>query len=180
MDVKKYTLTSVKKVLWCGRNTVHRIQALRSFTCNNWEINEGDLGGFIEWEGNLSHDGNAWVHGNAVVCDNARVHGDAYVCGHAEVCDDAWVYGTSLVSDYGKVYSDAEIHGHVIVSKPIIYVGGLGFGPAVVTDKHLIIGPEIHTIEQWKEDYISICDSHKQLDWIPQIKAILDLAEERL
>lgn len=32
---------------------------------------KGEIGGFIEDEKNLSHDGNAWVAGNARVTDNA-------------------------------------------------------------------------------------------------------------
>jgi hypothetical protein len=53
--------------------TLRRVRALRSFG----NIEEGELGGFIEKEENLSHRGNAWVYGNARVSGNARVLGDA-------------------------------------------------------------------------------------------------------
>lgn len=49
----------------------------------------GDLGGYIEKEGNLSQDGNAWVYGNA------EVYGNAWVYGDAEVYGDARVYGNA-------------------------------------------------------------------------------------
>ena len=44
-----------------------RIKALIEFG----NVKAGELGGFVEKEENLSHDGNAWVCGNAVVCGNA-------------------------------------------------------------------------------------------------------------
>ena len=41
--------------------------------------NEGDLGGYVEKEDNLSQSGDAWVSGDAQVSGNARVSGDARV-----------------------------------------------------------------------------------------------------
>ncbi|WP_245257372.1 hypothetical protein [Bartonella vinsonii] len=61
--------------------TLHRIRALRDFG----KIKKGDLGGFIENESNLSHDGNCWVYDNAYVLDGAKVYGDAYVSENAKV-----------------------------------------------------------------------------------------------
>ena len=43
--------------------------------------NEGDLGGYVEKEDNLSQSGNAWVSGNAQVSGNARVENDHMHCG---------------------------------------------------------------------------------------------------
>ena len=50
-----------------------RIKALISFG----NVEEGELGGYIEKEDNLSVFGNAWVFGNAKVYGNARVSGNA-------------------------------------------------------------------------------------------------------
>ena len=44
--------------------------------------NEGDLGGYVEKEENLSQSGDAWVYGNA------QVYGDAWVSGDARVEND--------------------------------------------------------------------------------------------
>lgn len=44
--------------------------------------NEGDLGGYVEKEENLSQSGDAWVYGDA------RVSGDAWVSGDARVEND--------------------------------------------------------------------------------------------
>lgn len=50
--------------------------------------NEGDLGGYVEKEENLSQSGDAWVSGNAQVYGNARVYGNAWVSGDAQVEND--------------------------------------------------------------------------------------------
>ncbi|WP_375643790.1 MULTISPECIES: hypothetical protein [unclassified Bartonella] len=71
--MKKYEFTD-EKTVFDGR-TLHRIRALRDFGY----VKKGDLGGFIEKEDNLSHDGNFWVSGNA------KVYGKAKVCGFAEI-----------------------------------------------------------------------------------------------
>ena len=57
--MKKYEFTGEVKT-WLGR-TLHQIRAVVSFG----ETNAGEVGGWIEKEENLSHDGNAWVYGNA-------------------------------------------------------------------------------------------------------------------
>lgn len=58
-------------------------------------MEEGELGGYVEKEENLSNDGNAWVSGNA------RVYGDAWVSGDAMVYGNARVYGDA---DYATVH----------------------------------------------------------------------------
>ena len=76
---KKYCFTGEEKTV---RDAVlRRIKALRSFG----DVKEGDLGGWIEKESNLSHEGNCWVYGNAGVYGNAEVSGNAGVYGNAEV-----------------------------------------------------------------------------------------------
>ena len=73
---------------------LYRIRALKDFG----DVKTGELGGFIENESNLSHEGLAWVYhdarvfGNARVCDNARVFGNVRVYGNALVCGNAKVY----------------------------------------------------------------------------------------
>ncbi len=67
--MKKYELTTDTKT-FLGRK-LFRIKALISFG----DVKAGDLGGYVEKESNLSHDGNACVCGNARVCGNAD-----YIC----------------------------------------------------------------------------------------------------
>ena len=75
--MKKYEFTGeTKRVeLWNRTATLHRIKATVEFGF----VKVGELGGWIEKEENLSHEGKAWV------CDDAKVWGNAEVCGDAEV-----------------------------------------------------------------------------------------------
>ena len=68
---KKYILTD--DVIDFSGHTLHRIKAVRDFDC----VKAGDLGGFIESEKNLDHDGDAWVTGSALVTGFAQVTGNA-------------------------------------------------------------------------------------------------------
>ena len=119
--MKKFELTSTTKI-WFGK-TLYQIKALISFG----DVEAGELGGYVEKDGNLSHDGNAWVYGNAQIFGNARVYGnacvfdDARVCGNAwvyddaRVCGNAWVYGDARVCGNARVYGDARVCGNARV-----------------------------------------------------------------
>ena len=69
--MKKFELTAESKIF--AGEKLFRIKALISFG----NVKEGELGGFVEKEENLSNDGNAWVYDNARVSGNARVYGNA-------------------------------------------------------------------------------------------------------
>ena len=83
--------------------TLYRIRALRDIPSKN--VEEGDLGGFVESEDNLSQEGDAWVSGDAEVCGDAWVCGDAEVCGDARVCGDAEVCEQHRIN-FGYVNED--------------------------------------------------------------------------
>ena len=93
--MKKYEFTGeTKEIKLLFRTAVlHRIRATVSFGF----VKIGDLGGWIEKEENLSHEGKAWVWGNAKVCGDAKVWGNAEVWGNAKVCGDAEVWGNAKV-----------------------------------------------------------------------------------
>ena len=69
--MKKYEFTGeTKRVeLWNRTATLHRIKATVEFGF----VKVGELGGWIEKEENLSHEGKAWVCGDAKVCGDAEV-----------------------------------------------------------------------------------------------------------
>lgn len=76
-------------------HTLYRIRALRDFG----NISKGTIGGYIESEKNLSHNGNCWAEGNA------KVYGDACVYDNAEV------YGTTEVYGVAEVVGEATVRG---------------------------------------------------------------------
>lgn len=116
--MKKYEMTSnINK--FAGRK-LFQIRALRDFG----DVKAGDLGGYIEKEENLSHNGNAWIYDDALVYDdacvsdnaqirgNAQVHGSAYVYDNAQIRGDACVYGEAHVYGEAWVYCDAWVYGN--------------------------------------------------------------------
>lgn len=70
----------------------------------------GDLGGFLESEGNLSQEGKCWVSGDAEVFGNSRVDQDALVT------DEAQISGASLIQGRSLVMGNAQISGNVFMS----------------------------------------------------------------
>ena len=117
--MKKYKLTD-EKIEWYGR-TLYRIIALISFG----DVKEGDLGGFIEKEENLSHYDNCWVCGEAQVFGKAQVFGEAQVCGEARVRGKA--QATTTVKTFGNRFRYN----------------------ITVTDKHIKIGCQQRLKSEW-------------------------------
>ena len=114
---KKFELTAECKIVLGVK--LFRIRALKAIA--KFSVKIGDLGGWIEKEGNLSQDGDAWVCDDAQVYGNARVYGNAWMCGNARVygdawvCDDAQVYGNAWVYDSARVYDNAVVRGYAEV-----------------------------------------------------------------
>ena len=107
---KKYKFTG-KSFQYKGI-TLHRIQALRTFG----NVIEGAIGGWIEKEENLSHEGDCWVDDDAWVSGDARVIENAQVCDDAWVSGKAWVGGNAVVGEDARVYDDAGVNGSARVS----------------------------------------------------------------
>ncbi|MFR9309884.1 hypothetical protein [Hydrogeniiclostridium mannosilyticum] len=88
---KKYILTEETKEV--GGHILHKIQAVRDFG----DVQKGDLGGWIESEKNLSHDGDCWISSNGKVFDNGEVSGNGRIFGDGWVSDDGWVFGNAKI-----------------------------------------------------------------------------------
>ena len=123
--MKKYKLTNETITIGNGE-TLFRIRALVNIEAIGVKI--GDLGGYIKKEENLSHYGNAWVGGNAVVCDDARVYGNAWVSGDARVYGNAWVSGDARVGGNAWVSGDARVGGNAEINKSVhvLTIGPIG------------------------------------------------------
>lgn len=153
MENKKYEFTGVTKETWAG--PLHQIRAIRDFR----NVKAGDIGGWIEKEENLSHDGDCWV------CGNARVFGDAEVYGNAEVYGDAEVYEDAKVFEDAEVTTTVKTFGNAFIYK------------ITVTDKHIKIGCQQHLKSEWKdfEDRKIIeMDGKKALEFWRMFKPVLE------
>ena len=100
---KKYELTD-ETIKFKGI-TLHRIKALRDFSY----VKTGDLGGFIESEYNLSHDGDCWIYDDAKVYDKAQVYDNAKVYDYAQVYWKAKVYGEAIVYDKAIISEEQAV-----------------------------------------------------------------------
>ena len=107
---KKYELLKDDYIEYKGK-TLYRIKALRDFGY----IKKGELGGYIQSENNLSHEGDCWVYGNACIYDNAKVYDNARVFDNAFVYDNAKVSGYACIYDNAKVYENARVYEHARV-----------------------------------------------------------------
>ena len=154
--MKKYELTNETiKVVGLMGHTLYRIRALYDFN----DVKQGDLGGFVESEDNLSHEGNCWVYDDAKVYNIAKIFGNAVVFQNAEVFDNAQVfgsarvYGNARIFGDGWIYDDARIFGNALVyGNARIFenteVAGISrvfgnaevFGDAKVYDRAMIYG----------------------------------------
>ena len=110
---KKYELLddNFEVLGFVEKKTLYRIKALRDFG----DVKAGELGGYIEKEENLSHEGNCWVYDNARVSCDARVYGDAQIRDNAKIYNYAQIYGNAIISnnanvkDYAHVYDNASV-----------------------------------------------------------------------
>ena len=121
--MKKYELTS-EFVTNASGEKLFRIKALVAFG----NVEKGELGGFVENENNLSHNGNAWVTDNAWVTGNARVTDNACVTDNARVTDNACVTGNARVTGNAWVTDNACVTGNAWVTDNADYAVVKGFG----------------------------------------------------
>ena len=120
----KYKFTS-ETILWFDK-TLHRIRAL--IDIKEHGVKKGDMGGWVEDERNLSHDGAAWVGGLAKVYDAAQV------CDGALVSDSALVYNAAVVSGSARVFGGAMVSGEALIrEKARVSGAALVSGSAIVS-----------------------------------------------
>lgn len=98
MEEKKYKLIESSRAWLYGR-PIYRIQALRDFS----DVKKGDLGGFVESEGNLSQEGDCWIYDMAQAMEKSRVEDDACLR------DCSKMYGSSLLKDKAQLQGCARM-----------------------------------------------------------------------
>lgn len=127
---KKYELIKSTAIHFQGKN-LYRIKALKNFG----KITTGQIGGYIESEDNLSHEGNAWVGGHAHVLGNAKIHENAQVLHYAIITDDAEVFGNAEATGRALIGGHAKIFDHAIIrGSAFIYDQVQIFGNAEISE----------------------------------------------
>ncbi|BFH12644.1 hypothetical protein WJ0W_000845 [Paenibacillus melissococcoides] len=87
--------------------TLHRIRAVRDFG----DVKAGDLGGWVESEDNLSHEGKCWVYDDSAVFGRGRVWHDAKVMNNSSVYDNGQVTDDAII-DNSDVFGSAKVAYH--------------------------------------------------------------------
>ena len=121
-----------KKYEIIGDGRFKRVKALRDFG----DVKKGDIGGIVDNEENLSHDGLCWIYDDSMVTQHAKVmenatvrkngyiYGDAVVKGDAFVSDNAEVYANAVISGNVRIIGDSVIEGDANISAPITIKDG--------------------------------------------------------
>ena len=144
---KKYKLTNETIVV--NGITLYRIEALKDFS----DVKEGDKGGFVESEANLSQYDDCWIYNDAKVYDNAKVYGNARifnnamifmnvnVYGNASVFGDAKVYGYSRIFDSAMLGGNAQVYDNAkVCNNAKVYGNTQIFGYSGVFDSAIVCG----------------------------------------
>lgn len=185
-EVKKYELIDHRGTL--APKNLKRLRALRDFG----GVKKGDLGGFIEKEENLSHEGDcwisgtawisgsahvydsakvygsaqvsgtAWIYGSAHVYDSAQVYGSAWVCGFAQVSDSAQVSGTAHVYDFAQISGSAWVSLGVFTKKNEVLPANGGKYSITVCNSWVRIGCECMTREKWNTELQNLSIKHNE------------------
>lgn len=111
--VSKHFRLTDETIVWEGR-TLHRIEA----TTDTYWAKEGQKGGWLERESNISGDSEAWVADEGKVCGlNTVLHGLSIVRGNACVFDGATLWQRAIVQGNARVYNSACLYGSMIVEE---------------------------------------------------------------
>lgn len=117
---KKYEITDIAhpRYPW-----LHRIRALRLVPDGEGDrttVREGDLGGFVQSEGNLSQEGGCWIYENAACCEEAVVEKEARLFGYAVAKGSALITGDSRMFDKTWAEGNCCILGGYIKDNAVI------------------------------------------------------------
>ena len=108
---KKFELTD-KFIINVFGIKLFQIKCTKSFKY----AQKGDLGGYVEKEGNLDQENDAWVYGNAQVSGNARVSGDAQVSCNAQVSGNANIKNNNEHCGFDG-FGSCNRHTHAYLTK---------------------------------------------------------------
>jgi acetyltransferase-like isoleucine patch superfamily enzyme len=130
---KKYVMLNKEE-----QNGLHRIVALRSFTTvDGTEVHEGDFGGLIHSESNLSHLCSCWVDFDSMVFDNATVSDNALITGQSQVFDSAIIEHEAVIKDDSSISNEARVGGNAIVCSSRVDGQARIIKDAVVTNTYV-------------------------------------------
>ena len=157
----------MKKYELVQEGNLYRIIALRDFS----NVEKGEKGGLVQFEDNLSHEGDCWVSDNAVISGNARVEDGV------RVSDNAWISGNARVEDGVRVSGEAVLAGNALATKKVITFGNAFCYKITVSDKRIRIGCKQFLKSEWKnftDDEITKMGGEKALKFCRLFKPLAE------
>jgi len=143
----KYFIDKNKYKILDDGVVVYRIRSRRGFFTKSGFVEEGEYGGYVQSEENLSKNRTCWIYGDSVVRDNARVCGEAVVfdsvIDKSAVLSDLCLVASSYITDYAVVSGktsvlDSMVSGNAIVSGPTRLYKSHISGDACVFEKEML------------------------------------------
>ena len=107
MSNQKYEITGIAHEKY---PFLHRIRALRDI---GKDVKAGELGGFVEYEGNLSFEpgDDAWIYNDAIAAGDSVVEKGSVLRVRAVVCGSACVSHGSVLFGDARAEDDAYLRG---------------------------------------------------------------------
>lgn len=112
--------------IFVKQQKLYRIKAIRDIENKYRTIRKEELGGYIQFESNLSQENTCWVDNNAIVMGNAVVKDDAMVSDNSTVCGNAiikhlaYIQEKSIIKDFAVIMDFASVCGATVGDKAII------------------------------------------------------------
>lgn len=161
MTDKKYKIRKDLSIEFEG-HTLYRIEALKNIS---YDVDKGDIGGFVEDEYNLSRDFDCWIYNeakvfgeasidnNAVILNNAIVKNHAIIDGNSTICGNSIIDGYVHIRNYvticdnaqilntAYIFDDVVIRNNVIIKDDAFICGHARiYGDVIVSNNALIDG----------------------------------------
>ena len=166
---KKYEFTNVVMEVvsdtTCEKTLLHQIISLIDIG----DISAGTVGGFIESEENLSHDGNCWVGECGIAMGNSRVYEDAVVTSYGIVKDNANIHGSCIIRGGAVICNRAEIFGNTIIDGDIVVMNDARIGNTecsinMISDtKNILVGDNAEILNSEDVTVVYVCDNENTI-----------------
>lgn len=120
MSNKKYILLPTN-ILACGEK-LYRIQAVINFST----VRAGTIGGLVQSDENLAHEGDCWITPHAKALHDSRIRDNAWLMDRAmlrnnsELCDEAMLYENAQAFKNATICEDVHIFGNTAVGGNLV------------------------------------------------------------
>jgi carbonic anhydrase/acetyltransferase-like protein (isoleucine patch superfamily) len=120
-----------------------RVKALKDFQLITGEmVKKEDLGGLVNGEHNLSHEGNCWISYYAKAIGDSKVIDNAVLKDYSMARDSSTVSGNAVMKDYSVARDSSTVSGNAVMK-----------GNSETCDSSTVSGDTV------MNDYSRICDS---------------------